>query len=455
MCEEEFTVDSMTEIFYEEALSLINELYNIIEKYKNCPAYDENYIKKVFRVIHTMKADSTMMLIDDIAVPSRVLESLLVFFRNNKIDVEDTERFDKIITTYVKYVSDDVNEFVKGVQLGSGHKDLEDNINNYLEDLKKQYSKDIQNEEHTSSSGSLPSGRRQVYYIPSASESTAKEKKPDAKKAEKAKETAKENKEKSKAIDFFNRQPGFSEEVVMVKQRDIDSLNNSIKHYKNFVQSIEERFAGDRRIEIRHRDLMLLKSIANEISSAAGLLTESDFVAIARKMEALVDEMSVSLKKPVKLLVRGERTLFNKSAREKISSALVHIIRNAVDHGIESIEERERLGKAPMGLVRLNFNKKDGHLIITVEDDGAGIDKDAVLKSAKENNLLKKPEAEYTEDEIINLLFASGVSTTEKPNDYSGRGVGMDVIRHNIASLGGSIKISSNFGYGTKIVMTF
>ncbi len=440
-------MDSMTELFYEEALSLVNELYNIIENYKDSQAYDENYIKKVFRIIHTMKADSTMMLIDDIAVPSRVLESLLVFFRNNKIDIKDTERFDKIITTYVKYVSDDVNEFAKGAKLGSGHKDLEDNINNYLEDLKKEY-KDIQNEEQTSS---VPSGRRQVYYIPSASESTEKEKKPEVKKIEKTKETTK----KLKATNSFDRQSRISEEVVMVKQRDIDSLNKSIKHYNNFVQSIEERFAGDRHIEIRHRDLMLFKSIANEISSAAGLLTESDFVAIAKKMEALVDEMSASLKKPVKLLVRGERTLFNKSAREKISSALVHIIRNAVDHGIESIEERECLGKAPMGLIRLNFNKKDGHLIITVEDDGAGIDKDAVLKSAKENNLLKKPETEYTEDEIINLLFASGVSTTEKPNDYSGRGVGMDVIRHNIVSLGGEIKISSNFGYGTKIVMTF
>lgn len=451
--EEEFAVDSMTEIFYEEALSLVNELYNTIEKYKDCSVYDENYIKKVFRVIHTMKADSTMMLIDAIAVPSKVFENLLAFFRNNKIDVEDTERFDKIMTTYVKYVSDDVNEFAKGTQLGQGHEDLENDIKNYLEDLKKEYKKDIKTEEQTSSS-KTKSSRRQVYYIPSAGESTVEEKKPEIKKPEVKKPEIEKPKEQPKVTEAFSRL-GISEEVVLVKQRDIDSLNRSIKHYNDFVQNIEERFAGDRRIEIRHRDLMLLKSIANEISSATELLTEADFVAIARKMEALVDEMSVSLKKPVKLLVMGEKTLFKKSAREKISSALVHMVRNAVDHGIESVEERERLGKPPMGLIRLNFNKKAGHLTITVEDDGAGIDKDAVLKSAKENNLLKKPEDEYTEDEIINLLFASGVSTTEKPNDYSGRGVGMDVIRHNIASLGGSIKISSDFGYGTKVVMTF
>ncbi len=133
----------------------------------------------------------------------------------------------------------------------------------------------------------------------------------------------------------------------------------------------------------------------------------------------------------------------------------MHVIRNAVDHGIEDMDERDRIGKAPVGIVRLGFENKDGKLTISVEDDGAGIDKKAVLKSAKENNLLKKPEEEYTEEEIINLLFVSGISTTEEANDYSGRGVGMDVIRHNIVSLGGSINITSNYGFGTKVVMKF
>ena len=200
---------------------------------------------------------------------------------------------------------------------------------------------------------------------------------------------------------------------------------------------------------------MMLKNIKHELSVAADLLTKSDFVAVAKKMELVTEEMSKSLGKPVKLITRGENSLVEKSKREKISSALVHIIRNAVDHGIEDMDVRDRMGKAPVGIVRLSFKNKDGGLVISVEDDGAGIDKEAVLKSAKENNLLKKPAEEYTEDEIINLLFASGVSTTEKANDYSGRGVGMDVIRHNVVSLGGSLNITSNYGFGTKVVMKF
>ena len=126
------------EIFYEEAVSLINELRSITEKYRDSQAYNGEFIKKVFRVIHTMKADSTMMLLDSIAVPSRVFESVLVFFRNNKLDITDKECFDKIITKYIDCISDDVENFAKGAKLEHRHEDLEKDIEEYLERLKKE-----------------------------------------------------------------------------------------------------------------------------------------------------------------------------------------------------------------------------------------------------------------------------------------------------------------------------
>ena len=433
-------MDSMMEIFYEEAVSLINELRSITEKYRDSQAYNGEFIKKVFRVIHTMKADSTMMLLDSIAVPSRVFESVLVFFRNNKLDITDKECFDKIITKYIDYISDDVENFAKGAKLEHRHEDLEKDIEEYLERLKKEYSKEDGSSTQPVHEQEVKKPR-QVYYIAAdTGSSNAAEKKPE---------------EKKEAIKPKPDLPGQSNAVVLVKQDDIDRVYKGIKHYNSFISSIEDRFKGDRSIEIRHKDLMMLKNIKHELSVAADLLTKSDFVAVAKKMELVTEEMSKSLGKPVKLITRGENSLVEQSQREKISRALVHIIRNAVDHGIEDMDVRDRMGKAPVGIVRLSFKNKDGGLVISVEDDGAGIDKEAVLKSAKENNLLKKPAEEYTEDEIINLLFASGVSTTEKANDYSGRGVGMDVIRHNVVSLGGSLNITSNYGFGTKVVMKF
>ena len=428
------------EIFYEEAVSLTNELRSIIDNYKDSPTYDGDYIKKVFRIIHTMKADSTMMLLDAIAVPSRVFESLLVFFRNNKFDITDKERFDKIITKYVGYISEDIEKFAGGGKLEHRHEDLEKDISGYLEELKKEYNKEGDDATPPSHEEAGQKKQRQVYYIAADTGSSIPEKKPE--KSQPARKPEPELKSSGN-------------EVILVKQDDIDRIYKSIKHYTSFVNTIEERFKGDRSIEIRHKDLMMLKNIRHELSVAADHLTKSDFVAVAQKMELVVDEMSKSLNKPVKLITRGTHSLVEKSKREKISSALVHVIRNAVDHGIENMDERERLGKAPVGIIRLVFENRDSGLMISVEDDGAGIDKKAVLKSAKANNLLKKPEEEYTDDEITNLLFASGVSTTEKANDYSGRGVGMDVIRHNIVSLGGSVNITSNYGFGTKVVMKF
>ena len=433
-------MDSMMEIFYEEAVSLTNELRSIIDNYKDSPTYDGDYIKKVFRIIHTMKADSTMMLLDAIAVPSRVFESLLVFFRNNKFDITDKERFDKIITKYVGYISEDIEKFAGGGKLEHRHEDLEKDISGYLEELKKEYNKEGDDATPPSHEEAGQKKQRQVYYIAADTGSSIPEKKPE--KSQPARKPEPELKSSGN-------------EVILVKQDDIDRIYKSIKHYTSFVNTIEERFKGDRSIEIRHKDLMMLKNIRHELSVAADHLTKSDFVAVAQKMELVVDVMSKSLNKPVKLITRGTHSLVEKSKREKISSALVHVIRNAVDHGIENMDERERLGKAPVGIIRLVFENRDSGLMISVEDDGAGIDKKAVLKSAKANNLLKKPEEEYTDDEITNLLFASGVSTTEKANDYSGRGVGMDVIRHNIVSLGGSVNITSNYGFGTKVVMKF
>lgn len=435
------------EIFYEETTSLINELKGAIQNYKDCKTYDKEFINKVFRIIHTMKADSTMMLLDTIAVPSRMFESLLVFFRNNKLDIEDKESFDNIIQKYVGYVSDDIERFAKGEQLEHTHKDLEEDIKKYLEKLKEEYKDEIKSTSSVDIASAAQPKKRQVYYIASASTDTSANTAGN-------KDAASDAAKKAEAQKKIKLEENAGEAVVLIKQKDIDRIYKSIKHYNKFVSSIEERFNGDRRIEIRHRDLMMLKNIKCEMSDAVGHLTKSDFVAVAQKMEIIVDEMSASLKKPVKLVVRGAETLFDKSKREKISSALVHIIRNAVDHGIESMDIREQMGKAPVGIIRLSFKKKDDKLVITVEDDGAGIDKQAILKSAEKNNILKKPADEYTDEEIINLMYTSGVSTTENPNDYSGRGVGMDVIHHNIVSLGGTINITSNYGYGTKVKLT-
>ncbi len=438
-------MDSMVEIFYEEGSALIGELREAISEYEDDDAYDIDFVKKVFRAIHTLKADSTMMLLDPIAALSRTFESLLYFYRNNKIEITDKAGFDKLLNGYIGFVSDEMEKLVKGEPLFEGHTELEVKIKDYTERAKAEYKDKSPSEDFgrgTEEADSEPDvyirGKRQVYYIPSASGDVEKKaaKDGDAKKEEPKKPFESKN-----------------ENVVLVKQKDIDAVYTAIRHYNLLLTDIEKRFDGDEPVEVAHADLVKFNDIGMELSNVVERLTKTDFSAMAKKMELLVDEMSKSLKKPVKLNVMGEDTLVDKSKREKISSALVHVIRNAVDHGIEDMETREEMGKPPMGMIRLTFSGADGKIEITVEDDGAGVDKKAVLKSAAKHKLLKKPAEQYTDEEILGLLAASGVSTTEHPNDYSGRGVGMDVINHNINSLGGTLKIKTREGVGTKVSM--
>lgn len=428
------------EIFYEESNVLINELKNALFDYKECKSYGSEFIQKVFRDVHTMKADSTMMLFDTIAALSRAFESVLYFYRNNSIEIEDTEYFNHLLISYVDYIKGELDKLPEGKPLYAGHTELEKEMKEYLVTIKEEYKDRIVDDitAKTDKSTEEPSGKkrsaRQVYYIPSAETSTISEV-----------SAQKEPKEKELTAD--------SDAVVLIKQKDIQNVYNTMEAYSKYVEEIENRFVGEQSIVLNQNELARMKDMKRKILNAIEHLTKSDFKTVAKKMEMLVDEMASTLKKPVKLLVTGEDTMIDKSKREKVSSALIHIIRNAVDHGIEDMEERDIMGKSPMGLVRLSFSKKEDKIEICVEDDGAGIDKDAVIKSAIHNNLLNRAPEEYTDEEIYGMLLHSGVSTTDEPNDYSGRGVGMDVINHNVKELGGELKISSREGYGTKITM--
>lgn len=187
------------------------------------------------------------------------------------------------------------------------------------------------------------------------------------------------------------------------------------------------------------------------MSDITARFTKDDFSAVAKKMEILVDDMAHKLHKNIKLLVKGQECMIEKAKRDKISTALIHMIRNSVDHGIEDMETRERLGKSPMGLIKLEFLQSGDNLRIVVEDDGEGINSEKVLDAARKAGVLKEEKESYSRDDIMDLLLINGVSTTTVPNDYSGRGVGMDVINHNIKELGGTLNIMSEEGFGTKI----
>ena len=146
--------------------------------------------------------------------------------------------------------------------------------------------------------------------------------------------------------------------------------------------------------------------------------------------------MSKKQNKNVELKITGEETEVDKNIIEHLSDPLMHLIRNAIDHGIESPEERTRLGKPSVARVYLEAKNAGGDVYIIVRDDGAGLNKDKILARARERGLIQKPDSELTDAEIYSTILLPGFSTRDAVSEFSGRGVGMDVVQENITSVG-------------------
>ena len=168
---------------------------------------------------------------------------------------------------------------------------------------------------------------------------------------------------------------------------------------------------------------------------------------VFQRMPRLVRELSLKTNKNVRIEMIGENTEIDKTIIERLSDPLTHIIRNSVDHGIETPADRLAAGKNEQGTIRLSAGHRGGRIVIEVSDDGAGINNARVLKKAQERGLVDV-NAALTDDEISNLVFMPGFSTAEAISDISGRGVGMDVVRRNIQDIGGRISLKSDPGRG-------
>lgn len=168
------------------------------------------------------------------------------------------------------------------------------------------------------------------------------------------------------------------------------------------------------------------------------------------RFRRVVRDVSKELNKDIELYISGGETELDKTVVEKINDPLTHLIRNALDHGIESPAQRVAAGKPAQGTVQLNAYHESGHIVIQIADDGSGLNSEKILDKALANGLIK-PDHDLSQQEIHNLIFAAGLSTKDQATNLSGRGVGMDVVKKNIEALRGSVEIDSIEGEGTTI----
>ncbi len=191
-----------------------------------------------------------------------------------------------------------------------------------------------------------------------------------------------------------------------------------------------------------------LSKIVRELQELSMSMRMVPIQGVFHRMARLVRDLARKSGKDIQFVTQGDETELDRTVVDKIADPLVHMIRNSVDHGIENAEERRQAGKPSGGKVELRAFHRAGHVIIEIEDDGKGLNKEAIVKKAIDNGILE-PNAEIGDDEAYKLIFHAGLSTAQKITDISGRGVGMDVVKKNIEALQGRIDIRSEPGRGT------
>jgi two-component system, chemotaxis family, sensor kinase CheA len=206
-----------------------------------------------------------------------------------------------------------------------------------------------------------------------------------------------------------------------------------------------------RNVELQEAN-SVLSALVEEVRDSALQLRMVKIGGTFSRFQRVVHDVSRELGKDIRLVVNGEDTELDKTVVEKIGDPLTHLVRNAIDHGIDSADLRAQRGKPPMGTVSLNAFHDSGSIVIEVSDDGGGLDRDKILAKAVERGLVEAGKV-LSDAEIYGLVFEPGFSTADKVTNLSGRGVGMDVVKRNIAALRGSVGIASQPGLGTTVTV--
>lgn len=221
-------------------------------------------------------------------------------------------------------------------------------------------------------------------------------------------------------------------EIVIMESMVVNSVNSTGVDIDNFNKATRQ-----------------LHKLTDELQDIVMSMRMIQIAGVFQKMHRIVRDMNEKLDKNVELITIGAETEVDKSVIDNLAEPFMHLIRNAMDHAIEPIEERIAKGKEEVGKIVLSAENLGGEAVISISDDGRGIMRDKILAKAKEQGLLKHQINEYTDDEVNSLIMTPGFSTKESITEFSGRGVGMDIVRKSIEKVGGSIEVKSKQDEGT------
>ena len=244
-----------------------------------------------------------------------------------------------------------------------------------------------------------------------------------------------------------------SDEKIKVSTSRLDNLINMTGELVIAQLMVTEEIDNESEIDPElGRKVGYQSKIVRELQELSMSMRMVPVQGVFQKMARLVRDLARKADKQIAFTTVGEETELDRTIVDKIADPLVHMVRNSADHGVETPEERKQAGKPPTGSIELRAFHQAGNIVIEIEDDGRGLDREKILRKALSQGLVE-PDQELSDDEVYKLIFHAGFSTAEKVTSVSGRGVGMDVVRRNIEELQGKIEISSTLGRGTKFAI--
>jgi len=453
-----YDLDEMETIIQEfmvEAKEIVGGLDSNLVKLEKDPG-NLNLLNEIFRGAHTLKGAAGFLGFNELMRLTHKMEDVLNKLRKGELAVT-SDGMDILLESIdvLKLTLNDIIDRQQGRTDTSG-------IISRLETMLNPAKTDISQAD--SAANAAPANENQSAEC-KQSESTPKNPQPSARTGETigVGEKSAQNKPAPTAA-ATARQKDFSikgESTIRVDVKRLDNLVNMVGELvlgrNALIQQLgifQAKMEGQSDIEQLSQVATQLNFITTELHTAIMKMRMLPVGNVFSKFPRMVRDLSRDLGKQIDLLITGEETELDKSVLEEISDPLIHLIRNSIDHGIETPEERTRKGKSPKGSIKLSAYQEGNNIIIEVIDDGRGMDIEAIKKKAIERNLVSHEEAaKLSEKELLSFIFLPGFSTAQKTTDISGRGVGMDVVRTNIEKLKGTIDLATKLGEGTKITI--
>lgn len=423
----------------EEALDRIDPLFVELES----RGYDKEILNDIFRSVHTLKGAAGFLGFQTIVDVAHRAESILKKMRDGEIAIKTSyidiilESIDilRLLIGHIKKkdgIEEDVSDLIKR---------LEDALNQEEQD---RHTKDLvaeivtkENSNHSTRQDHSLNGTKEISLSKIAATTI------DSGESSQGDKISADKKESLQTlridVDRIDKVMNLAGEIVLIRNRLL-----------NIATFLNSRYPGDETVENLFESVSFLDLVTSDMQLAVMKMRMQPLKKVFSKFPRLVRDISNAIGKEVELNISGEDTEVDRSVIEHIGDPMVHIIRNAIDHGIEPGEERIKRNKDRKGRIHIDAYQKGNQIIIEISDDGKGIDVDKVKKKALEKSLITIDEYNKLSDEAaINLIFLPGFSTAEVATELSGRGVGMDVVKTNISRLNGYVEVNTKKDMGS------